>query len=162
MKGRLNREELYMSMAHLMSLRGTCKRMQVGAVLVNKGRIISCGYNGAPSSKPHCLENGCDINRPCNHAFHAEQNAILWAIGNNIDINDTQLYCTHSPCKRCAELIVQMKMVGKNITHVIYSEEYREKDGLLLLERNGISTTQFKDGRNFYSQIRDCKISKEG
>lgn len=148
-----------MSMAYLMSLRGTCQRKQVGAVIVHEGRIVSCGYNGAASNLPHCLEHGCNINKPCNHSYHAEQNAILWAIGNKIDIMESRLYVTTSPCERCAELIVQMKNVGQNIIEVVYSDEYREKEGLLLLERNQIKTRKYQDGRNFYTQVQTCKIN---
>tara|TARA_R110001606_G_scaffold395476_3_gene567849 strand:+ start:1300 stop:1749 length:450 start_codon:yes stop_codon:yes gene_type:complete len=147
-------------MAHLMSLRGTCKRKQVGAIIVQEGRIISCGYNGAAPELPHCLEHGCDINRACNHAYHAEQNALLWAIGNQININKSVLYVTTSPCIKCAELIIQLKNVGQSMIEVVYSEEYREKEGLLLLERNGIRTIKYQDARNFYSQIQNCKHNK--
>ena len=33
-----------------------CSRMKVAALLVEKGRIISCGYNGTPSGQVNCNE----------------------------------------------------------------------------------------------------------
>ena len=32
----------------------TCARMKVAALLVDKGRILSVGYNGVPSGQTHC------------------------------------------------------------------------------------------------------------
>lgn len=54
MEHRLSRDEMLMSTARLVSLRGTCSRLNVGAVFARNGRIISMGYNGAPAGLPHC------------------------------------------------------------------------------------------------------------
>jgi deoxycytidylate deaminase len=47
-------EETLMHCAFAMAGRGTCERAYVGAVFSIEGRIISSGYNGAPSGQPHC------------------------------------------------------------------------------------------------------------
>lgn len=54
MAHRLSRDEMLMGMASLVAQRGTCSRLQVGAVFARNGRVISMGYNGAPAGLPHC------------------------------------------------------------------------------------------------------------
>jgi dCMP deaminase len=56
---RLERDELFMAVAMLFAARSSCLRGHVGAVIVKDGRIVSCGYNGAPPGMPHCFEVGC-------------------------------------------------------------------------------------------------------
>jgi dCMP deaminase len=60
----------------------------VGAILVKEKRILSTGYNGAPSGVDHCLDVGClreQKNIPSGERHelcrgsHAEQNAIVQA-----------------------------------------------------------------------------------
>lgn len=51
---RIERDQMLMEMAEVVAKRGTCSRAQVGAVFSRDGRIISTGYNGAPSGLPHC------------------------------------------------------------------------------------------------------------
>jgi dCMP deaminase len=48
-----------MEIAHIVSMRSTCLRRNVGAVIVKDKRILATGYNGAPSGLKHCLEVGC-------------------------------------------------------------------------------------------------------
>lgn len=54
---RINRNEMLMQMAEVVSLRGTCSRLQVGAVVSRDGRIIAMGYNGTPKGLPHCTHD---------------------------------------------------------------------------------------------------------
>lgn len=53
--GRISRNEMLMQMAEVVSQRGTCSRLQVGAVVSRDGRIIAMGYNGSPKGLPHCV-----------------------------------------------------------------------------------------------------------
>ncbi|MDY6843334.1 MAG: cytidine deaminase, partial [Thermodesulfobacteriota bacterium] len=48
-----------MEMAHLVKMRSTCLRRQVGAVIVKDNRVLATGYNGVPSGFTHCAELGC-------------------------------------------------------------------------------------------------------
>jgi dCMP deaminase len=88
----------YMLMiAKVTSLRSTCPRRSVGAVLVRDKRIISTGYNGSPPGFKQCDESGCLIHEGhCINTIHAEQNALIRAR----EIGDT-LYCTDTPCVNC-------------------------------------------------------------
>lgn len=106
-----------MEVAWIMSLRSTCSRRQVGAVLVQENRIISTGYNGAPAGKAHCIDGACPRGRlsydevpagadynafPC-IAVHAELNAIIRA-GFSKTRGGT-LYVTDEPCQQCRNAI---------------------------------------------------------
>ena len=97
-----------MGIAKIVATRGTCDRLQVGAVLVKNNRIIATGYNGAPPGMPHCdgpeghqMENG-----HCIRTVHAEENCILQAavMGGMSTVGAT-LYTTHSPCHHCFKAV---------------------------------------------------------
>jgi len=129
-------DEYFMGIAELAASRATCLRRQVGAVIIKDKRIISTGYNGAPSGMKHCLELGClrdklKIPSGTKHEIcrgvHAEQNALLFAKG--VDLTDASLYCTNQPCVVCAKLIIQ-----SGITEVIYRDPYPDKLALQMFQ----------------------------
>ena len=97
---------LWMQVAHLVKLRGTCPRRRVGAVIVNSEfQIISTGYNGSPKGLPHCTDVGCRIEHEtgrCKRTVHAEQNALLQAGPRAVG---GILYVTDFPCLECANQI---------------------------------------------------------
>ncbi len=136
---RITREDLYMGIAHLFSRRSTCQRLQVGCTIIKDGRVICSGYNGALKSVTHlggmCK---CNIDKPCTQAIHAEANAIAFAAKEGISLKGAWLYCTHSPCIKCAELIIQA-----GITVVQYGEEFRDREGLELLTINGVNINKY-------------------
>lgn len=130
---RITRAALNIQIAALVSQRGTCGRLQVGAVATHEERIIATGYNGPlPKSQPCALQ--CDTSQPCTNAVHAEANLIGHCAKNGISLKGTNLYSTHQPCIKCAELIVISGIVA-----VFYMHPYRLVDGLLLLENNQIN-----------------------
>ena len=110
-------DDTFLAIAEIVSQRATCSRRKVGAVVVRGNRIISTGYNGAPSGRPHCIDGGCprgkfthdelpkdaDYNQyPC-VALHAEANAILmYGLGGS---SGATLYVTEKPCQQCWNLI---------------------------------------------------------
>ena len=51
-------DEYFMKIAEIVKTRSTCLRREVGAVIVKDNRIITTGYNGAPSGLMHCTEMG--------------------------------------------------------------------------------------------------------
>lgn len=136
---RLSRDEICMQIAHVVAQRGTCLRAQVGAVIARNGRVLVTGYNGPPSGLSHCTDpNGCtELDRTadtgCLRAVHAEANCIAFAARHGIRTRRASLYCTHLPCLKCAELIV-----NAGITSVYYHTDYRIKDGEILLQQAGI------------------------
>jgi dCMP deaminase len=62
--------------------------------------------------------------------LHAEANAITKVAKSANNSYGSTLYVTSSPCIECAKLIIQC-----GIKRVVYSEKYRNTDGLELLER---------------------------
>jgi dCMP deaminase len=125
-------DEYFLEIASVVSKRSTCLRNKVGAVIVRNKRILSTGYNGAPSNMEHCLEIGCirqqnNIASGTRHekcrAVHAEQNAIIQAALHGVGIGGATVYCTHQPCILCAKMII-----NSNITKVIYSTSYPDTD----------------------------------
>ena len=154
---RITRDKLYTEIAKLFSQRSTCGRLQVGCVITRDGRIIASGYKWPlkatysrglgiigkskvledPFSKERC---GCNLNEPCTKSIHAEANAISFAARNGIILEGTTMYCTHSPCLKCAELIIQA-----GVEQVIFIEHFRDADGLQLLIANNVQVAKHEE-----------------
>ncbi len=128
---RLTRADYFINSALLVSMRASCRRMAVGAVIVLDNRIISTGYNGP--AKGLVCSTKCDLTQSCNHAIHAEANAIYFAAKKGINLEGAILYCTHSPCKKCAEAILQVGIKEVNFLRV-----YRSTEGLKFLDDLGV------------------------
>lgn len=129
---RLDRKQFYAEQVRLYQRRSTCLRLQVGAVIVREGRIISGGYNGAPSGMPHCNTTNCGPDKPCTRTIHAEANAIAFAAKYGIATEGCGIWCTDSPCLDCAKLLI-----NSGITSLTYLREYRDRTPLdLLLSAN--------------------------
>lgn len=113
-------DDYFLRIAEAVALRGTCTRLQVGAVLTQRNKIIATGYNGAPSGLPHCnhAENGDLKGGHCSVAEHAERNAI---IACEIGKNGSTLYCTASPCVGCLR-----SAVTAGVSRFVYRSAYRE------------------------------------
>lgn len=139
MTNRLSREGMLMQMAVIASMRSTCIRKQVGAVIAHRGRVISLGYAGAPAGMPHCLDYGClpGPDGGCIRTVHAEANAIAYAARAGIACDGATMYCTVSPCLICAKLII-----NAGIITLLYKEKYRLTDGLDLLIQSNIGIIQ--------------------
>lgn len=134
-KRRITRNALHIRMAELISLRGTCGRLQVGALATFENRVIATGYNGPRAGETHCNNHVCDLSTPCTRAVHAEENLILWAKKERIMLDGSILYCTHQPCIKCAQMIFKA-----GISEVYYLNSYRLIDGLNYLKEHGIKT----------------------
>jgi len=118
-------------MAEIWSKNSYCKRRQVGAIIVKEKMIISDGYNGTPEG----FENICEDenNRTKPYVLHAEANAITKVAKSNNSSDGATLYVTSSPCMECAKLIIQA-----GIRRVVYSDLYRQEDGIEFLKKAGI------------------------
>ena len=124
-------EEYFMSIAGQVSTRSTCLRRSVGCIIVVEKRIVSSGYNGAPSGLPHCEEVGClresrgvapgERHELC-RGLHAEQNAIIQAALHGTAVRGGTLYCTHKPCVLCTKMLI-----NAGIVRVYYREGYEDE-----------------------------------
>lgn len=135
-------DHYFMEMAEVAAKRSTCLRRQVGAVLVKDRRLLTSGYNGAPSRMAHCRETGClrqQLNIPSGQqhemcrGLHAEQNAIIQAALHGISINDSVLYVTHQPCVICTKM-----MINAGIKRVIMKDAYPDELSEKMLREAGI------------------------
>lgn len=116
---RLKREDYYMKVAELTALRGTCKKLQVGCVLIDEetNRIASVGYNSSHKGQPHCIDEECLIvDNHCIRTLHAEQAAVL-----NLERKYNKLICytTHNPCINCFKILV-----GANVKTIWFLNDY--------------------------------------
>ncbi len=141
-KTRPDMDTYFMKIALLVSERATCRRHSVGAILVRDRMILSTGYNGAAKGAKDCLELGClrdELNiksgtrQEICRAIHAEQNAIIQAASNGINIAGSTMYCTHSPCIICAKMIA-----NAGIKEVVVFEQYSDGSFNELFKEVGI------------------------
>lgn len=96
----------------------SCKRMLVKAVGINATDMqFAINYN---ESECKNIPGACGC-------IHAEE-ALLKKMPNPVIVN-----VTHSPCLKCAKLLVEHK-----VKRVLYLNEYRIKDGIEYLKANGV------------------------
>ena len=136
-----------MDITRLVARRSTCLRRQVGAVMVKDKNILATGYNGTPSGITHCDVTGClreQLKVPSGErhelcrGLHAEQNAIIQAARHGVNISDSVLYCTDSPCVICTKMLI-----NAGICKVIYLQGYADSLSMEMLEEAGIEAFLF-------------------
>lgn len=136
---RPSRDEVLMDIAVLIAQRSTCPRKHVGAVVAREGRILVTGYNGAPAGMPHCEHNDPYEVNGCTMAVHAEANAVAYAARYGIDLSNSTIYTTLTPCLACAQLLINC-----GINRVVCSERYRDIIGVDLLKAAGLKVEIFE------------------
>lgn len=120
----------------------------VGAIVVRDKRVLTTGYNGAPSGIKSCVERGECLRKKLGipsgtrhelcYAVHAEQNAIAQAAKLGIVLEGATLYCTHQPCVICAKMII-----NSGIKRIVYKEGYPDEFSIELLKEAGVETVQY-------------------
>ncbi|MBU2490148.1 MAG: cytidine/deoxycytidylate deaminase family protein [Proteobacteria bacterium] len=142
---RKNRPEwdvYFMDIARLVASRSTCRRRSVGAVVVRDKRILTTGYNGAPSGLAHCLTAGClreQLNVPSGErhelcrGLHAEQNAIIQAGLHGVSIRGAIVYCTNQPCVICAKMLI-----NAGVVEIVFAEGYADEMSEGMLKEAGV------------------------
>ncbi|WP_089283737.1 deoxycytidylate deaminase [Anaerovirgula multivorans] len=142
-------DQYYMEMAEVAKKRSTCKRRQVGAVIVKNQRILASGYNGAPSGITHCEEAGClreELKVPSGErhelcrGLHAEQNAIIQAALHGVGIKDSIIYVTHMPCIICTKM-----MINAGIKKLIYKGDYPDRLSEQMLQEAGMIVEKYTE-----------------
>jgi len=122
----------------------------VGCIIVVEKRIVSSGYNGAPSGLPHCEEVGClresrgvatgERHELC-RGLHAEQNAIIQAALHGTAVRGGILYCTHKPCVLCTKMLI-----NAGIVRVYYREGYEDELADELAREAGMTVERISCG----------------
>jgi len=115
-------DEYFLNLASSVSLRGDCRRSQVGSVLVNaKHQVLSVGYNGVSPGQPGCLSGACprgmlsykELAAGGSYAncvaYHAEANCLKNTRNVNLYKSDYPLtmYVTRRPCNDCWNLLLE-------------------------------------------------------
>lgn len=139
-----------MDMACKVSSWSSCARggRQVGAVITKNKRILTTGYNGAPSGVMSCVEKGecmrdklgvvSGTRQELCYAVHAEQNAIIQAARLGVSVDGATLYCTHQPCTICAKMIV-----NSGISRVVYMKPYPDEFATQILAEGNVTVEAF-------------------
>jgi len=145
-KGRPDWDLYFMEIASIVARRSTCIRRNIGAVIVKEKRILSTGYNGAPSGLKHCRDSGCvreekgvpsgERHELC-RGLHAEQNAIIQAAYHGVPIKGSIVYSTHLPCSICVKMII-----NAGIDQIFYLEGYPDDLATQLIAESGIIVKQ--------------------
>ncbi|MCL2121981.1 MAG: dCMP deaminase family protein [Clostridiales bacterium] len=135
-------DDYFMDIAAMVASRATCLRRQVGCVMVKDRRILSTGYNGAPSGVSHCSEVGCRREQEgipsgeraelC-RGVHAEQNAIIQGARYGVSLQGAVAYTTTQPCSICTKM-----MINAGIVEVIFGGEFPDEMSLALLKEAGV------------------------
>lgn len=103
----------FLTISRTVALRADCRRAQHGCLIVKDRRIVSTGYNAAPSGGPSCLAGECPRGLLSQEelpslggggydgcvAQHAEGNAIAFA--SHVDTQGSTIYITGEPCIGC-------------------------------------------------------------
>lgn len=146
--GRISREVMFMMMARAASMRSTCFRRNVGAIIVHQNNPVAAGWNGQEPGARHCTGNDCPGITPgmCG-TLHAEHNAMRVATQLLLPGDRVDLYCTDAPCPDCCLLIrnsalhvgrVFFEVPYRNMTALASLRQYPCPDNLELFRRTEV------------------------
>ena len=107
------------------------KRLKVGAVIAREDNILSIGLNGTYKGLPNHCEDEDGNTLP--HVRHAEAAALDKLVRSTESAVGATMYVTHSPCLLCA-----YRIFDAGIKAVVFSEFYRDKDGIDWLKDRGV------------------------
>lgn len=146
-------DKRFMELAETVAGWTSCARegRAVGAVITKNKRILTTGYNGAPSGifncrdKGYCMRDKLGIPSGTQHekcfAVHAEQNAIIQAAKLGVSVEGATLYCTHQPCTICTKMII-----NSGISRIVYKYPYPDEFAQQLLKEAGLEVVRYEDG----------------
>ena len=99
---RPSKDQYYLDLAKSVCTRGTCTKVEIGAVIIRNDQVISTGYCGAPRGTKSSHEHGFCLRRqlgiPSGHRYeicrsvHAEQNAIINAARSGTSLLGGDMY----------------------------------------------------------------------
>ena len=119
-KNRLSWNDYFSKIVEVTAERSSCKRLQVGCLLVKDNRIISQGYNGFLPGYPHESIVRDNLEQA---TVHAEQNAITDCAKRGVSCEGCTAYITHYPCIICTRLLI-----AAGITDIRYLKDYKNDE----------------------------------
>ncbi len=142
---RLSWDAYFMNLALSAASRTTCDRGAQGCAIAKDNHILATGFGGSPPGFPHCDDDGHNLHKVthrdghssehCVNTIHAEDNAIIQVGVQGGGLKGSTLYCTMTPCFRCA-----MKIVRAGIVRVVCMFRYQEAEaGEKILEEGGVA-----------------------
>jgi len=112
----------YLSVAMQIATGSKCPEgKQHGCIAVKHNRIVSTGYNGAPSGQPPCIPCKLDEYKRQNKgkkdftvcpAVHAEINCIITSSLIGTSIVGSIFYVTKRPCSDCRKALQNMQLIA--------------------------------------------------
>ena len=145
-------DKRFMDMTKLVSTWASCfqPERKIGCVIVRNKRVLTTGYNGAPSGIKTCMERGECMRKKLGiqsgtraemcYSIHAEQNAIIQAARIGVSIEGVTLYCTHQTCVICAKMIV-----NAGIVRVVYEQGYPDEFAKVILAEAGVALERYEE-----------------
>ena len=145
-------DKRFMEMAEVVATWTSCARegRAIGAVIVKDKRILTTGYNGAPSGILSCRDKGecmrdklgveSGTRQELCYAVHAEQNAIAQAAKLGVSVDGATIYVTHQPCTICTRIII-----NSGIKRIIYKHSYPDEFSVKLLKEAGVELIKFQE-----------------
>ena len=129
----LNKDEIVMLQAMLVSLYSKDPSTQTGACFVNKeGEIFTTGYNHNPKwwnedefPWNSDVKNNEEENTKYPYVIHAEMDALINYKGNSEDFIGSTLYVTLYPCSNCAKHLADVGV--KKVIYLFEREENLNK-----------------------------------
>lgn len=125
-KKQLKKDLVYLKMAHDLATLSHCAKIQVGAIMVLKGRVIGSGINGTPEGHPNCDEiHVGDFDHATHRSWsdanelHAEMNLIAFAAKEGISLEGATIYSTLQPCSQCTK-----NLTASGAIRIVYDEAY--------------------------------------
>ena len=113
-------DEYFKEIVQVTAKRSSCKRLNVGCVLVKDNRIIAQGYNGFLPGCPH--ESIVRDNHE-QATVHAEQNTIADCAKRTVSCMDSTAFITHYPCLNCCKIIL-----ASGIKKIKYINDYKNDE----------------------------------
>ncbi len=151
-KSQIKWDKRYMELAELVSTWSTCYQedRNIGAVIVKKNRILTVGYNGAPTGVQNCIERGECLRRKLNiesgtrreicYSIDAEQNALVQAAKLGLNTEGSTIYVTHQPCSLCTRMLI-----SAGVRRVVYKKSYPDEFSLDLFKEAGVVVQTYED-----------------
>lgn len=145
-------DKRFMELSYVVGSWSSCYKddRQVGAVIVRNKRILTTGYNGAPSGITSCKDRGECLRVKKNvpsgtcheicYAVHAEQNAIIQAAKIGVSVEDATLYCTHQPCSICAKMII-----NSGIKRIVFDNGYPDNFSMEMFKEANVIVDKYSD-----------------
>jgi dCMP deaminase len=111
------KRRVFLAMAAELAKLSTCRRLQVGCILLRvDGSIAGGGYNGSLPGMPHCTPESCNPTSRCYNTRHAERSALDYSEGRDV----FAAYVTHEPCLACTR-----DLAARGCKVIYYAEKYQ-------------------------------------